>query len=78
MATYMRRKAYYGTGDMPDVYTLRHDRCSDFDSQGFALPLGRCWVPIWTDDPATRARCQRCGESMFGREAPDAYVRTDR
>lgn len=72
---YDRNRAYReGSRMVPrEVVTdLRHDACSDFDRQGFAIDLDRgdtrCWVKVWETSPRAlgpdsgRNRCTQCLE----------------
>lgn len=56
-----------------DLASLQHDWCSDFDANGFALPAGRCWSPVWSmrdGDP-----CAVCGELVNRREPRGSWER---
>lgn len=71
MASYMRSKDGLAIRE-----SLQCDSCTDFDDEGFALPEGRCWVPVWAVESTyqigilagrTPDSCVVCGEALLGR-----------
>lgn len=74
MATYMRQTIEVLSGKIQtaDRSTLQCDNCTEFDADGFALPEGRCWVPLWADGleapkPEGPDRCSVCSVPLIGR-----------
>lgn len=79
MATFMRvaQKMGHRMTWRTDAATLQCDNCTDFDAEGFALPKGRCWVPMWSDgfrssiDGLTKIdnpdQCRICHRPLIGR-----------
>lgn len=73
MATYMREP---GTADMAITESLQCDACTTFDSEGFAMPEGRCWTPLWQDGREWWVLegirpidvCVICGTQLVGRK----------